>query len=177
MYAMRFSDEDVSSYTMQQLRGREGARVRRIYREQSLRTGVPWNRRDYDPENFENSDLINMALSAAHTCLYGIIHAVIVAVGCSPGLGFVHTGHARSFVYDIADLYKAEITVPIAFDVAASGPVDVEAETRHAVRDAVYSGSILSLNRPGFVRGSELPTRRVPVGVQGNSRRFLSRRV
>lgn len=144
MYAMRFPGEDIATLTMQQLRGREGARVRRLYRNESDRTDVPWKRRDYDGENFENSDLINMALSSAHTCLYGIIHAVIVALGCSPGLGFVHTGHARSFVYDIADLYKAEITVPIAFDVAASNPVDVESETRHAVRDAVYNGSILS---------------------------------
>lgn len=143
MYSLRFPGEDIGTLTMQQLRGREGARVRRLYRTESARTGVPWKKRDYDVENFDNSDLINMALSAAHTCLYGIIHAVIVALGCAPGLGFVHTGHVRSFVYDIADLYKAEVTVPIAFTIAASEPTDVEAETRHAVRDAVHDGAIL----------------------------------
>ncbi|HRN28092.1 MAG TPA: type I-E CRISPR-associated endonuclease Cas1e [Terrimesophilobacter sp.] len=143
MYGMRFPDEDISGLTMQQLRGREGARVRKLYRAESARTGVPWKKRDFDPEDFEGSDTINMALSAAHTCLYGIIHAVIVALGCAPGLGFVHTGHVRSFVYDIADLYKAEVTIPIAFAIAAGSPTDVEAETRHAVRDAVHDGSIL----------------------------------
>lgn len=143
MYSMRFPGEDIDGLTMQQLRGREGARVRRLYRAESARSGVPWNKRDYDRDDFDNSDLINMALSSAHTCLYGIIHAVIVAMGCAPGLGFVHTGHVRSFVYDVADLYKAEVTIPIAFAVAASNPVDVEAETRHAVRDAVHDGSIL----------------------------------
>lgn len=143
MYSMRFPGEDIDGLTMQQLRGREGARVRKLYRAESTRTGVPWSRRDYDLDDLDNSDLINMALSAAHTCLYGIIHAVIVAVGCAPGLGFVHTGHVRSFVYDVADLYKAEITIPIAFSVAASNPVDVEAETRHSVRDAVRDGSLL----------------------------------
>ena len=143
MYAMRFPGEDIEGLTMQQLRGREGARIRKLYRAESARSGVPWIKRDYDTDDFDNSDLINMALSSAHTCLYGIIHAVIVALGCAPGLGFVHTGHARSFVYDVADLYKAEITIPIAFSVAASNPVDVEAETRHAVRDAVYDGSLL----------------------------------
>lgn len=143
MYSMRFPGEDIESLTMQQLRGREGARIRKLYRAESARSGVPWSKRDYDTDDFGNSDLINMALSSAHTCLYGIIHAVIVALGCAPGLGFVHTGHARSFVYDVADLYKAEITIPIAFAVAASSPVDVEAETRHAVRDAVYDGSLL----------------------------------
>lgn len=143
MYSMRFPGEDVSTLNMQQLRGREGARVRRIYREESERTGVPWGRRDYDPNDFSGSDPINQALSAAHTCLYGIVHAVIVAMGCSPGLGFVHTGHVRSFVYDMADLYKAEITIPVAFQVIANAPDDVAAETRRAVRDAVHDGKIL----------------------------------
>jgi len=144
MYAMRFPGEDVSRYTMQQLRGREGARVRRIYRAESERTGVPWGRREYQPGKVEESDTINAALTAAHQCLYGMVHAVIVALGCTPGLGFVHTGHVRSFVFDVADLYKAEVTIPIAFEVAASGPSDVEAATRHAVRDAVHDGAILS---------------------------------
>lgn len=125
MYLMRFAGEAVDSATMQQLRGREGARVRRVYRENAQRTGVSWQKRDYDVEDFEAGDTINMALSAAHTCLYGMVHAVIVALGCSPALGFVHTGHVRSFVYDVADLYKAEITIPIAFDVAASNPSEV----------------------------------------------------
>jgi CRISPR-associated protein Cas1 len=144
MYGMRFPDENVAGLTMQQLRGREGARVRRIYREHSDRSGVPWQRRDYDPADFAGGDPVNQALSAAHACLYGIVHAVIVAMGCSPGLGFVHTGHGRSFVYDMADLYKAEITIPVAFDVVAAAPDDIPAHTRRAVRDAVHSGEILT---------------------------------
>ncbi|PSS43026.1 type I-E CRISPR-associated endonuclease Cas1 [Arthrobacter woluwensis] len=144
MYAMRFPDEDVSGLTMQQLRGREGARVRRMYRENSDRTGVTWSRREYDPGDFGAGDAINQCLSAAHACLYGIVHSVIVALGCSPGLGFVHTGHTRSFVYDIADLYKAEVTIPVAFDVAASLSEDAAGQTRRAVRDAVQNGAILS---------------------------------
>lgn len=143
MYDMRFPDEDVSRLSMQQLRGREGARVRRIYRKYSEESGVPWSRRDYTPDDFSAGDTINQCLSAAHACLYGIVHSVIVALGCSPGLGFVHTGHSRSFVYDIADLYKAEITIPVAFAVAKELPVNPGAETRRAVRDAVHDGSIL----------------------------------
>lgn len=143
MYGMRFPDEDVSRLSMQQLRGREGARVRKIYRRCSERTRVGWTRRDYDPNNFGGSDVINQCLSAAHACLYGIVHSVIVALGCSPGLGFVHTGHSRSFVYDIADLYKAEVSIPAAFDVAKDLPTNPGAETRRAVRDAVHNGAIL----------------------------------
>ncbi|MBW3069571.1 MULTISPECIES: type I-E CRISPR-associated endonuclease Cas1e [unclassified Actinomyces] len=138
MYSMRFHGEDVSGLTMQQLRGREGARVREIYRENSRRTGVPWTRRDYRPDDFEASDPINQALSAAHAALYGVVHGVIVSLGCSPGLGFVHTGHERSFVYDVADLYKAETTIPMAFDVVAEGMEDLTGTTRRRVRDKVF---------------------------------------
>ncbi|UVS78395.1 type I-E CRISPR-associated endonuclease Cas1e [Actinokineospora sp. UTMC 2448] len=143
MYAMRFPGEDVSGLTMQQLRGREGARVRRLYRSHAERTGVEWDRRDYDTTDFEGGSPVNQALSAANTSLYGVVHAVIVALGCAPGLGFVHTGHIRSFVYDIADLYKADITLPIAFDIAARGASDIGAETRRAVRDAMKDGKFL----------------------------------
>ncbi|EFA23037.1 type I-E CRISPR-associated endonuclease Cas1e [Bifidobacterium gallicum] len=143
MYAMRFPHEDVSNLTMQQLRGREGARVRRVYRHWSKQTGVRWERRDYRPEDFADSDRINQALSAANICLYGIAHAVIVALGCSPGLGFVHTGHELSFVYDMADLYKAELSIPVAFKTAATEVDDIGGAVRRAMRDAMYDLSIM----------------------------------
>lgn len=144
MYAMRFPGEDTAQLTMQQLRGKEGARVRRAYREHAARTGIAWNQREYDRDNFAAGDPINQALSAAHACLYGVVHAVIVALGVSPGLGFVHTGHERAFVYDIADLYKAEITIPVAFDIVASGSADIASDTRRAVRDRIHDGAILA---------------------------------
>lgn len=143
MYSMRFPDEDVSGLTMQQLRGREGARVRKCYREHAERTGVQWSRREYDTADWDMGSPVNQALSAANTGLYGIVHAVIVSLGCSPGLGFVHTGHERSFVYDIADLYKAEISIPIAFDIASSDLADIGAAARRAVRDRVHSGHVV----------------------------------
>ena len=143
MYAMRFIGEDVSGLTMQQLRGREGARICAVYRRISKKTGVPWNGREYDPNDFTASDQVNMALSAAHACLYGVAHSVITALGCAPGLGFIHSGHERSFVYDIADLYKADISIPIAFEMAAQQPDDIGAVTRRAVRDAISDGKIL----------------------------------
>lgn len=143
MYGMRFPNEDISNLSMAQLRGREGVRIKRVYREWSDKTGIPWNRREYDPNDFDDASDINKALSAAHFCLYALAHSAIVAIGCSPGLGFVHTGHERSFVYDIADLYKAELSIPVAFQTAAMKPADVGAETRRKMRDAVYDLEIL----------------------------------
>lgn len=144
MYGMRFPDEDVSALTMQQLRGREGARVKRLYREHSQRTAVPWNGRVYKPgEPFEAGDDVNRLLSAGHSCLYGICHAAIVGIGASPALGFVHTGSAVSFVLDIADLYKAEYTIPLAFDLAARGHVS-ERDARTTFRDKVADGRLMT---------------------------------
>lgn len=135
MYMMRFPGEDVSKLTLQQLRGREGSRIRKIYKECSSKWKVDWNGREYSPNDFDSSDKINQALSAAHACLYGLAHSVISSIGCSPALGFVHIGHECSFVYDIADLYKAEITIPIAFEAASQKCEDISSEVRHRVRD------------------------------------------
>lgn len=143
MYQMRFPDEDVSELTMQQLRGREGSRMRKLHKEQAKKWNVSWQSREYKTEDFFASDLINQALSAANVCLYGLAHAVIAALGCSAGLGFVHVGHECSFVYDIADLYKAEITIPVAFQTASEQPEDLPAVVRRRVRDKMTQSSLL----------------------------------
>ena len=146
MYEMRFPGEDVSVLTMQQLRGREGARVKRSYREAAAASGVDWNRREYRPEDFASSDAVNQALTAATACLYGVVNAAIVALGCSPGLGFVHTGQARSFVFDIADLYKVEMAVPVAFACAAENldPDDLPGEVRRRMRDVFRESKLIT---------------------------------
>lgn len=144
MYAMRFPGEATSHLTMQQLRGREGARVRRLYREHAAEHGVEWKSRDYRPDDFTASDDLNQALSAATACLYGVVHAVVVALGCSPALGFVHVGHDRSFVFDVADLYKMEIAVPVAFSVVARGSDDIGGDVRRAMRDAMYGARLMT---------------------------------
>ena len=143
MYQLRFPNEDVSGLTTQQLRGREGSRVRKTYRAAAEKWKIPWNGREFDPDNFSSGDPVNQALSAGHACLYGLAHAVIVALGCAPGLGFIHVGHERSFVYDIADLYKAEITIPIAFEMAAQTLGDLSGAVRHRVRDEMASTHLL----------------------------------
>ncbi|MDO4774438.1 MAG: type I-E CRISPR-associated endonuclease Cas1e [Aerococcaceae bacterium] len=145
MYQMRFPNENVSELTMQQLRGREGARVRRIYRHYSQKYNVEWTKREYNVDDFESGTLVNQALSSANVALYGLVYSIIVALGISPGLGFIHTGHDLSFVYDIADLYKAEVTIPIAFEVASAATLedDIGRITRLKVRNAFVDGKIL----------------------------------
>ena len=143
MYAMRFKGEDVSGLTLQQLRGREGSRMRSIYREQAKLHKVEWHGREYDTENFFSGSPVNQALSAGNVCLYGLASAVITALGCSNGLGFIHIGHEFSFAYDIADLYKAEITIPIAFQLAGEETPDLPNVVRRKVRDEFVKTHIL----------------------------------
>lgn len=136
MYRLRFPDEDPARLTRHELLGREGTRVKACYRKEAARTGVPWHGRHYTPGDFASGDAPNQAITAAAQCMYGIAHAVVAALGCAPGLGFVHSGHELSFVLDIADLYKTEIGIPVAFDAAAEGPEDIGSRTRRALRDA-----------------------------------------
>jgi CRISPR-associated protein Cas1 len=118
MYEKRFKDEEVPEGTpLSKLRGMEGDRMKALYRAYAQRTRSARFRRSYDPANWDAQDPVNLALSAANACLYGVAHAVILALGCSPALGFVHTGKQSSFVYDMADLYKAEVTIPLAFSL------------------------------------------------------------
>ena len=42
----------------------------------------------------------------------------MLAAGYAPAVGFLHTGKPLSFVYDIADLFKFDTVVPVAFRVA-----------------------------------------------------------
>ncbi|WP_329359854.1 type I-E CRISPR-associated endonuclease Cas1e [Streptomyces anulatus] len=143
MYRLRFPDEDPARLTRHELLGREGTRVRDCYRSQAARTGVSWNGRKYTPGDFTSGDAVNQAITAAAQCMYGVAHAVVASLGCSPGLGFVHSGHELSFVLDIADLYKTDIGIPLAFDVAAEAEEDVGSRTRRALRDRVNETRLL----------------------------------
>lgn len=143
MYAMRFPGEDVSGLTMAQLRGREGARMKKIYAAEAKKADVFWPGRKYDPNDFESGDPINRALTEGAAALYGIAHAVIVGLGFIPSLGIIHTGTDRSFVYDVADLYKAEISIPAAFEAVSAIPSGDKMSVRKLVRDKVVTEKLM----------------------------------
>lgn len=145
MYEARFPEQLEPGLTLQQIRGREGVRVRRAYEQASRETGVKWERRSYDRQAWGRGDPVNRALSAANSCLYGICHAAIVAAGYSPALGFIHTGKMLSFVYDVADLYKTELAVPVAFRETAADPSSgLESRVRRSCRDSFREGRLLA---------------------------------
>jgi CRISPR-associated protein Cas1 len=143
MYQMRFPEPLPPDLSLEQIRGMEGSRVRSVYYQASKQYGVAWSGRRYDRSNWGNADPLNRALSAGNALLNGICHAAIVSGGYSPALGFVHTGRQTSFVYDIADLYKAEITIPLAFQTVAESDEHVDGRVRAACRQKFKEAKLL----------------------------------
>ena len=143
MYSMRFGEEVEGVRTLEELRGREGARMKRAYKVAAEKAGIDWQTRNYDKANWDKADPVNQALSIANACLYAVCRSAIVSMGFSPGLGFIHTGHALAFAHDVGDLYKVRFTIPIAFREAARDVPGLGARVRRSVRDAFATEHLL----------------------------------
>ncbi len=159
LYQLRFSKKLDPELTLRQIRGMEGIRVREAYARAARDTGVPWSGRSYRRDKWTGGDPVNRALSTANSCLYGISHAAVVAAGFSPALGFIHTGKMLSFVYDVADIYKTEVTVPTAFRAAAEGKDGLERRVRLTCRDAFVSTRLLQRMIPDVQKALGIPAR------------------
>ena len=143
LYRMRFDEPPGKNLSLPQIRGLEGVRVREAYAQASRETGVAWHGRAYRRDSWQGADDINRALSTASSYLYGVCHAAIVSAGYSPALGFIHTGKALSFVYDIADLYRTETVIPVAFNCVAAQDLGVDPSIRRTLRDALVERRVL----------------------------------
>jgi len=144
MYALRFKEEPPAKRSIEQLRGIEGARVRKMYELLARQYGIEWKFRGYDPTDWGSGDVPNRCLSSATACLYGICEAAILAAGYAPAVGFIHTGKPQSFVYDIADIFKFETVLPVAFRIASQKPTDPERDVRLGCRDAFRQTRLLN---------------------------------
>lgn len=173
MYEVRFGEPAPARRSVEQLRGIEGARVRGTYKLLAQEHKVNWQSRNYDRQQWEAADIPNRCLSAATACLYGITEAAVLATGYAPAVGFIHTGKPLSFVYDIADLYKFETVVPLAFRIAAKAPAEPEREVRLACRDLFRSDKLLGRIIPlieevlaaGGIHPPEAPPESVPPAI------------
>lgn len=143
MYELRFKEKPPEKRSIEQLRGIEGARVKKLYQLLAKQYKVKWTRRNYDHTNWGSGDTPNRCLSSATACLYGVCEAAILAAGYAPAVGFIHTGKPQSFVYDIADIFKFDTVVPAAFKVAAKEPFNPERDVRLACRDFFRQTKIL----------------------------------
>ena len=165
MYSLRFKEEPPERRSVEQLRGIEGVRVRKLYELLAKQFGVTWKRRNYDHTQWGSGDLPNRCLSSATACLYGIAEAAVLAAGYAPAIGFIHTGKPQSFVYDIADIFKFETVVPAAFRIAAREPGNPEREVRLACRDSFRQSRLLDRIIPTIeevLAAGELPKPEAP---------------
>lgn len=170
MYAMRFGEEPPARRSVEQLRGIEGARVKRSYQLLAQKFGVKWSGRAYNPEDWDVSDLPNRCLSSATAALYGVTEAAVLAAGYAPAVGFIHTGKPLSFVYDVADIYKFDTVVPAAFQVAASNPPNPERAVRLACRDIFRKTKLLERIIPDIeemLAAGEIPRPEAPEDAVG----------
>ncbi len=170
MYAMRFGEEPPARRSVEQLRGIEGARVKRSYQLLAQKFGVKWTGRAYNPEDWDVSDLPNRCMSSATAALYGVTEAAVLAAGYAPAVGFIHTGKPLSFVYDVADIYKFDTVVPAAFQVAASSPPNPERAVRLACRDIFRKTKLLERIIPDIeeiLAAGEIPRPEAPEDAVG----------
>ena len=143
MFLFRFEDVEVSSATIQQLRGMEGKRVKVEYAKLGAQYGVTWKGRDYNTQKWDLADGINKALSAANASLYALTAAVCHSMGFIPQLGFVHDAGTLPFIYDVADLYKHETSWPAAFQAISQDPRDDGTLARKLLKEKVEEARIL----------------------------------
>lgn len=97
------------------LRGIEGARLKAAYRLVAVQHGVPWSGRHYDRDNPNASDLANQAINHAATFVEAAADVAVAAIGALPPLGFIHEDSSNAFTLDVADLWRVEVTLPLAF--------------------------------------------------------------
>jgi len=114
LYAWRFG-RVLPHRDIETLRGIEGARIKESYKLIAQRFGIIWNGRCYDRQNPNAADLPNQAINHAATFVEAAADIAVAAVGALPPLGFIHEDSSNAFTLDVADLYRIDITLPLAF--------------------------------------------------------------
>lgn len=146
MYALRFG-EVLPHRDIAVLRGIEGARMKETYRLAAERAGIRWAGRRYDRADPMAADLPNQALNHAASAVEAAAAIAVAATGTIPQLGFIHEDSGQSFVLDIADLYRASLTIPCAFRAVAvikKSPQDnVERLTRRMVGERLRRDHVI----------------------------------
>lgn len=117
MFARRLPPEELKGKSLKEMMGMEGYRMRQFYEEKAQEYGVGWKGRRYVPGKFEMGDITNQVLTSTNAALYSILCSAVHSMGYSPHIGFIHSGSPLPFIYDLADLYKEDLCVDLAFSL------------------------------------------------------------
>lgn len=136
LYKKQLGIEHMPGGTIATMRGLEGRTIRNLYRDTAKKYKITGFRRQTTAE-----DNVNMALNIANSILYGCAAAACAAIGVNPALGIIHRGDARSLLFDLADLYKPSLSIPVAF--ACHNSKNLAEEVRTAVRKELVKQKVL----------------------------------
>lgn len=114
LYAWRFG-RILPHRDIETLRGIEGARMKESYRLVAQRFGIDWRGRRYERGDPGSADLPNQAINHAATFVEAAADIAVAAVGALPPLGFIHEDSSNAFTLDIADLWRVDVTLSLAF--------------------------------------------------------------
>ena len=117
MFTLRFGSI-TAHHDLNVLRGIEGSRMKESYKILADRHRIPWDGRRYDRSNPNAADIANQAINHAATIAECAADLAVAAVGALPPLGFIHENSSNAFTLDVADLYRTEVTIPLAFKCA-----------------------------------------------------------
>ena len=101
------------------LRGIEGGRMKKTYANLAQLHGIEWRGRRYNRGNPNAADIPNQAINHAASAVEAAAAIAVTATATIPQLGFIHEDPGQSFVLDIADLFRDQVTIPAAFSAAA----------------------------------------------------------
>ena len=135
MYALRLG-EVLPHRDLDTLRGIEGSRVKVTYKLMADKFGIRWNGRRFDRSQPDSDDLPNQAINHAATAVQAAPAIAVQALGAIPQLGFIHEDSGQSFVLDIADLFRDQVTLSIAFGAAKQAEQTGELIDRLVRREA-----------------------------------------
>lgn len=145
IYKKRFDDLDLDKMTLKELRGLEGIKVKETYKFYAKIYKVKWKFRDSRMAGNEKQDMINQIITILNQMLYAICHGIILSIGFSPSIGFIHTGNMESFVFDVADFYKESIIIPMAFQIHDSvKPENVNLISRKKFREVIVEKKLIT---------------------------------
>ncbi|MDO5752435.1 type I-E CRISPR-associated endonuclease Cas1e [Arthrobacter sp.] len=136
LYKRQLGIEMLPGGTVNSMRGIEGRTIRDLYQKLARQHKIMGFKRDV-----LSGDPVNTGLNLGNSILYGCAAAACTAIGANPALGIIHRGNQRSMLFDLADLYKPSVTIPLAFSSAAED--DPMAAVRIGVRQAIHRKKIL----------------------------------
>lgn len=139
-FGERFEDDDLDV-----LRGLEGIRMRKVYADAARDVGIRWAGRRLDRTRPDRADVANQALNHVSVAVVAAAQVATAVVGAVPQLGFIHENSGIAFPLDVADLYRTDLTIPVAFRAATTpGPGLLEQRARRAIRDEMRARNVVS---------------------------------